>query len=151
MLFRPLLRPRAFGMGLGLSIATIHLTKHQTPLRLDSTGSPNFSNNSYRKHAEVPGIQRPQLNPRVVRQISSGSIVGLCTGLAVSTFSRSLALLIGLLVVGIQWAASYGYNLPYEKLQSYVTNMNLRAAVQDNVAFKISFGTTFAMAAFVQF
>lgn len=83
-----------------------------------------------------------------------------------------MALLIGLLVVGVQvisprapglpafngwmhadiskWAASYGINvLPYNKLQKYVTSVDLRSAVQDNVAMKISFGTTFAMAAFM--
>lgn len=72
--------------------------------------------------------------------------------MAVGNFSRSLALLIGLLVVGIQWAGSYGINvLPYDRLQRYVTNMDLRSAIQDNVAFKLSFGMTFAMAAFMHF
>ncbi len=48
-----------------------------------------------------------------------------------------------------QWASSYGVNvLPYDKIQRYVTDVDLRSAVQDNVAFKLSFGTTFAMAAF---
>jgi hypothetical protein len=89
----------------------------------------------------------------------------------VSTFSRSLALLIGLLVIGVQvidpfllshlyelhidtlqWAASYGINvLPYNKLQRYVTNLDLRSAIQDNAAFKLSFGMTFTAAAFMHF
>jgi hypothetical protein len=89
----------------------------------------------------------------------------------VSTFSRSLALLIGLLVVGVQvintfllfllseshidslqWAASYGINiLPYSKLQRYITNLDLRSAIQDNAAFKLSFGTAFTAAAFMHF
>jgi hypothetical protein len=89
----------------------------------------------------------------------------------VSTFSKSLALLIGLLVVGmqvinlfllslleeshidtLQWAASCGINvLPYSKLQRYVTNLDLRSAMQDNVAFKLSFGTTLTVAAFMHF
>lgn len=51
-----------------------------------------------------------------------------------------------------QWAASYGYNIiPYGRLQKYVTSVDLRSVVQDNVAFKISFGTTFALAAFMSF
>jgi len=51
-----------------------------------------------------------------------------------------------------QWASSYGINvIPYNRLQKYVTGMDVRSAVQDNVAFKISFGTTFALAAFMQF
>jgi len=92
------------------------------------------------------------LNPRAVRQISSGSIIGLCAGLAVSTFSTSLAMILGLLIVGTQWASSYGINvLPTAKLQKYFKNIDVRSAVQDNVAFKISFGMTFALAAFVKF
>jgi hypothetical protein len=74
-------------------------------------------------------VQGGRLNPRAVRQISGGSIIGtrllpfdelrrgreeleceveanerigLCAGLLVSTFSRSLALILGLLVVGVQ-------------------------------------------------
>jgi hypothetical protein len=49
-----------------------------------------------------------------------------------------------------QWAASYGIIvLPYSKLQNSITNIDLRAAIRDNVAFKLSFGTTFAAAAFM--
>lgn len=88
-----------------------------------------------------------------------------------STFSRPLALLIGLLVIGLQvirsflshllnelqiyklqWAASHGINvLPYSKLQRYVTNLDLKSAIQDNVAFKLSFGMTFTAATFMHF
>jgi hypothetical protein len=53
---------------------------------------------------------------------------------------------------GMQWASSYGINvIPYNRLQKYFTSIDLRSAVQDNVAFKLSFGTTFAMAAFMEF
>jgi len=98
-------------------------------------------------------------------------MLGLCAGLAVSTFSKTLAVILGLLVVGVQVifpilfplppppnltivlqvASSYGINvIPYHRLQKYVTSIDLHTAVQDNVAFKISFGTTFAMAAFMK-
>jgi hypothetical protein len=51
-----------------------------------------------------------------------------------------------------QWAQSYGIHIiPYNRLQKYFTSIDLRSAVQDNVAFKLSFGTTFAMAAFMDF
>ena len=51
-----------------------------------------------------------------------------------------------------QWASSYGINvIPYNKVQKYVENVDLRSAVQDNVAFKLSFGATFALAAFMHF
>lgn len=77
---------------------------------------------------------------------------GLVAGLGISVFSKSLALLIGLLVVGVQTAESYGIHLiPYQRLQGYVKGVDLRSAVQDNVAFKISFGTMFALSAFAEF
>jgi hypothetical protein len=40
--------------------------------------------------------------------------------------------------------------IPYNRLQKYVSGIDLKSAVQDNVAFKMSFGTTFAMAAFME-
>ncbi|TVY83607.1 hypothetical protein LSUE1_G002643 [Lachnellula suecica] len=130
-LFRPLLRPQTFGLGLGLSLASYH-TLHQRPLRLDSGV---LSTDSYRKNAQTPVVsQRGRLNPGAVRQISSGSIIGLCTGLLVTTFSRSLALILGLLVVGVQYASSKGINIiPYNRLQKYFTSIDVRSAVQDNV------------------
>jgi hypothetical protein len=52
-----------------------------------------------------------------------------------------------------QYASSQlGINIiPYNRLQRYVTSIDLRSAVQDNIAFKVSFGTTFALAAFMRF
>ena len=51
-----------------------------------------------------------------------------------------------------QWAASYGYNIvPTSRIQKYVKGIDLRSAVQDNVAFKLSFGATFMLAAFAEF
>jgi len=143
------MRPQTLGLGLGLSIASYHAL-HQRPIRLDSAPS---TADSYTKNAQTPVLSKGgRLNPGAVRQISSGSIIGLCTGLLVSTFSKSLALILGLLVVGVQWASSYGINvIPYNRLQKYFTSIDLRSAVQDNVAFKLSFGTTFAMAAFMEF
>lgn len=41
--------------------------------------------------------------------------------------------------------------IPYNRLQQYFTAVDLRSAVMDNVAFKLSFGATFALAAFAQF
>ncbi|QSZ30771.1 hypothetical protein DSL72_000329 [Monilinia vaccinii-corymbosi] len=148
---RPLLRPLSAGT-LGLTTYTSYtlLQTHRFPSRLDSRNSP-LSN--YSKEAKAPVIKNGGgLNPEAVRQISSGSIIGLGAGLAVSTFSRSLALIIGLLVVGLQWASSHGLDLiPTGRIQRYLKHVNLRSAIQDNVAFKVSFGTTFAMAAFMRF
>ncbi|KAE8451838.1 hypothetical protein EG329_002678 [Mollisiaceae sp. DMI_Dod_QoI] len=155
LLFRPLLRPQTLGLGLGLSLATYHTLYHQRVIRLDASpsSSSTLSGEGYRRNADVPVMRNGGLNKRAVRQISSGSIIGLCAGLVVSTFSKPLAIVLGLLIVGVQYASSqFGINLiPYNRLQRYVTSIDLRSAVQDNVAFKISFGTTFALTAFMQF
>ena len=72
--------------------------------------------------------------------------------MGVSLFSKPLALLIGLLVVGLQTAESYGIHLvPYQRMQRYVKGVDLRSFVQDNVALKLSFGTMFALSAFASF
>ncbi|KAF7514327.1 hypothetical protein GJ744_000097 [Endocarpon pusillum] len=89
------------------------------------------------------------LNPAVVKQISLGSILGLGAGVLVSAFSRTLTLLLGVGIVIVQYAARSGYNIiPVERVQRYVKGINLRSAILDNAAFKLSFGLTFALAAF---
>ena len=99
--------------------------------------------------------------------------VGLIGGLAVSTFSKTLAFVFGLFVFGVQvrnpsprqrrdpeltalpcrpkFAATRGYNIiPTSKLQKYLKSIDLRSALEDNVAFKLSFGATFMLAAFAE-
>ena len=79
-------------------------------------------------------------------------VSGLLAGIGLSIFSKPLTLLIGLAVVGLQTAESYGIRLiPYKQLQSYVGGIDLRSAVQDNAAFKLSFGMMFALSAFAEF
>lgn len=52
----------------------------------------------------------------------------------------------------VQTAASRGYNIvPTTRLQQYVKSIDLRSAIEDNVAFKLSFGATFMLAAFAEF
>jgi len=146
LLFRPFLRLHTLGFGAGLCLASLRIS-HQRPSLLDSTAIE-----SSRENSRFLSFQKTRLNPKVVRQISSGSIIGLCAGLAVSIFSRSLALLIGLLVIGVQWVSSYDIDiLPYAKLRRYVTSMDIQSAMHENVGFKLSFGTTFALAAFMHF
>ena len=77
---------------------------------------------------------------------------GLIAGLGISVFSKPLTLLIGLLIVGVQTAESYGIHVvPYKRLQSYFKSVDMRSAVQDNMAFKICFGAMFALSAFAEF
>lgn len=40
--------------------------------------------------------------------------------------------------------------IPYGRLQRYFTSIDLRSAMQDNVAFKLAFGATFALTGFAQ-
>lgn len=48
--------------------------------------------------------------------------------------------------------AARGYNIiPTSKLQNYVKGIDLRSAIEDNVAFKLSFGATFALASLAHF
>jgi len=148
VLLRPLLRPRTLGLGLGVSIAAFHTIK-QRPARLDSAGG---SSRGVEEHFQSPVPSQRWMGRRTARQISSGSIIGLCAGLVTSTFSRSLALLLGVIVASIQWAASLGVDiLPYKRIQQYVTSIDVKSAIQDDPAFKIAFGTSFALAAFVHF
>ena len=87
-----------------------------------------------------------------MKQISLGSILGLGAGVLLSAFSRSLTLLLGLGIVVWQYAARKGYNIvPVDRVQRYVRGVNLRSAINDNVAFKISFGLMFALASFGEF
>ena len=59
--------------------------------------------NTYSRDAQTPVItQSGAPNPKAVRQISMGSILGVLGGLGVSVFSKPLAVLIGLGVVLLQ-------------------------------------------------
>ena len=58
----------------------------------------------------------------------------------------------GSLLLHELFAASKGFNIvPTTKLQRYLKSVDLRSVVEDNVAFKLSFGGTFMFAAFARF
>ncbi|USP75788.1 hypothetical protein yc1106_03062 [Curvularia clavata] len=109
--------------------------------------------NNYTNQAKTPVVtQSGAVNPRAIRQISMGSILGVIGGLGISVFSKPLAILIGLGIFALQFIESRGIHvIPYSFLQRRLKSMNVRSLVQDNVAFKLSFGLTFAMAAFAEF
>jgi hypothetical protein len=75
-LLRPLFRPQVLGLGLGVGLLATHQMRFKAPIRLDS--SPGIlSGGSYRANAKTPIVRGDGgLNPRAVRQISSGSIIG---------------------------------------------------------------------------
>lgn len=50
----------------------------------------------------------------------------------------------------MQYAASKGIHVvPYKRIQRYLKGVNVKRALEENIAFKVSFGLTFALAAFV--
>lgn len=52
----------------------------------------------------------------------------------------------------IQFAATKGYNiLPVGRIQRYMKGIDVKSALQKNVPFKISLGTTLILAAFAEF
>ena len=78
---------------------------------------------------------------------------GLATGLTVSLFSKPLALLLGLAFLGLHTAEKQ-LNMriiPYDGIQKYFKGVDLRGAVQDNAAMKVSFGVMFALSGFASF
>lgn len=111
-------RPLAHLTGLTLGFTTLtYTTTPSAILRCDgapmtSSSSPSSSITStaadsirsYQSDAKTPVVKSGQgrLNPKAVKQISAGSICGVVGGLAVSAFSKPLAVLVGLLVFGVQ-------------------------------------------------
>ncbi|KAI1760149.1 hypothetical protein GGR53DRAFT_102169 [Hypoxylon sp. FL1150] len=99
---RLLARTRAFvprhALGasiVGLSLGTSMATFRQPKLRLDARDTP-------RPMSSRPPTKKEQLDPELLKQLSGGSITGFISGLAISIFSRTLVLLLGISVVVIQ-------------------------------------------------
>ena len=145
-------RPVLVAFGLTASLPFVQST---SIIRNDASPAADFSSTPYThsRDAKTPLTRDGRsLNPAAVKQISLGSILGLGAGLVVSAFSTSLTLFIGLGIVAWQLAARRGYNfIPVDRLQRIFTNVDLRSAINDNLAFKISFGLMFALSAFGDF
>ncbi|KAJ8111583.1 hypothetical protein OPT61_g5856 [Boeremia exigua] len=134
----------------------VYNLRHTQPIRCDSAdplAKLGDLRNTYARDAQTPVItQSGAPNPRAVRQISMGSILGVIGGLGISVFSKPLAILLGLGIFALQFIESRGIHvIPYSYLQRRFKSTNVRSLVQDNVAFKLSFGLTFALAAFAEF
>lgn len=84
----------------------VHNYRHSAAIRCDAAdplAKLGDLRNSYSREAQTPVItQSGAANPRAVRQISMGSILGVVGGLGVSVFSKPLAILIGLGVLLLQ-------------------------------------------------
>ncbi|RMY53176.1 hypothetical protein D0863_14031 [Hortaea werneckii] len=134
--------------------ATGQLIFYETTRQLSTTLDPG-SNHPRQTSQYGLTYTKPELLPPSDPAICSwprNIECGLIAGLSISVFSKPLTLLIGLLIVGVQTAESYGIHVvPYKRMQNYFTNIDMRSAVQDNMAFKISFGALFALSAFAEF
>ena len=95
--------------------------------------------------------RRERILPLSVSQLTHSQ--GLVSGLTISLFSKTLALLLGLAFLGIHTAEKQlGISIiPYNTVQKYVKGVDLRSAVQDNAALKVSFGVMFALSGFASF
>ncbi|KAL6862144.1 hypothetical protein J3F83DRAFT_225397 [Trichoderma novae-zelandiae] len=89
------------------------------------------------------------LSPRIIRQVSAGSIIGFGTGLVVSVFSRTLVFIGGALAAFYHLASSYGLGLPsIVSSHKFLTDkFPLLKIGTGNGWFVASFSLTFALAA----
>ena len=178
--FHPRLTASTLGLGISATALHLHLHRQQRPLLCEPSSPLDQITQQYLPtNSTVPsrtqGGKQNNTTAEIIRQLSLGSVVGVLGGAAVSTFSRVLAVLIGLGVVVVQvclvgimhefvcqaesgmltwrqYAASYGYNIvPTSRIQRYVKGIDLKRAVEENPAFKLSFGVTFALASMAKF
>jgi len=152
-IFLPRLTSR---IGLGLFTSTLAASSlkyynrsYRSPLLLDSFTT------SRRQAITSPHIPRPAfLTPDTIKNLTTGSILGLVSGLAISTFSKPLTIILGLVIVLVQTLESNGIHvLPYAKgyfLKNGAGDV-WRKWIGENVAFKLAFGTAFALSGFAEF
>ncbi|KIH92946.1 hypothetical protein SPBR_03217 [Sporothrix brasiliensis 5110] len=90
------------------------------------------------------------INAEVVSEVSKGSVIGFLIGLFVSTFSRTLVLLLGAGITFQSLAARAGIDLvKYLQLKERFKSSRILASLAEHTAFKLAFGITFAMSAFM--
>ncbi|KAK3313450.1 hypothetical protein B0H66DRAFT_594342 [Apodospora peruviana] len=148
-LYRAALRrsavPLSLSAGLGLAMAS-----RQQPMRFDAVYSAPAPA-AGRQYSQEPK-RKDMLDPEVVKQLSGGSLSGFVAGLLVSVFSKSLVLLIGTSIVLSQVAKRYGIDIVRTlRVRKYLESSRILAALQNKTAFKLSFGLTFALSAFMSF
>lgn len=110
MLLRPLhphLTLTSLGLGLGISATALHLHRRQRRPLLCEPASPLDAITQQYLPTGPTGSQiqrgkQENTTSKIIRQLSLGSVVGVLGGAAVSTFSRVLAVLIGLGLVVVQ-------------------------------------------------
>lgn len=151
-LCRTALRRTAAPITLGLSTGLVlaHRQHQRQPMRLDAL-SPSRSNPPATSRA-VAAESEDWLDPELIRQLSGGSLAGFLSGLVVSVFSKTLVLLTGLAIVTVQLASRWGVDLlSVLKIRQRIESSRVLSALEKNPTFKLAFGTTFALAAFMHF
>ncbi|CAK7212375.1 hypothetical protein SBRCBS47491_001442 [Sporothrix bragantina] len=92
------------------------------------------------------------LNVEVATELSKGSVMGFLLGLLVSTFSKTLVLLVGMAIAGQSLAARAGIDLvKYLHLKERFEKSRVLSFLASNTVFKLAFGITFALSAFMSF
>ncbi|CAK7197920.1 hypothetical protein SEUCBS139899_000570 [Sporothrix eucalyptigena] len=92
------------------------------------------------------------LNAEVASEMSKGSVLGFLIGLLVSTFSKTLVLLVGVAIAGQSLAARAGIDLVrYFHLKEKFNKNRLLKFLSSHTYFKLAFGVTFALSAFMAF
>ncbi|KAH8781296.1 hypothetical protein F5883DRAFT_170176 [Diaporthe sp. PMI_573] len=151
-LCRAALRRTAAPLTLGLSTGLVlaHRQQQRQPTRLDAL--PASSSRSSSRSPATVAESEDWLDPEVIRQLSGGSLAGFLTGLVVSVFSKTLVLLTGLAIVTVQVASRWGVDLLSAlKIRQRIESSRVLSALEKNPTFKLAFGTTFALAAFMHF
>ncbi|PTB61820.1 hypothetical protein BBK36DRAFT_1173060 [Trichoderma citrinoviride] len=133
--------------GIGTGVCYGAFVASSNPVRFDSRQkSPSTP-------AQLADTSRePRLSPRIIRQVSAGSIIGFGTGLVVSIFSRTLVFIGGVLAACYQLASSYGPGLPsIVSSHKFLTdNFPFLKVGTGNGWFVASFSLTFILAAFAR-
>ncbi|KAF4993858.1 hypothetical protein FGRMN_6189 [Fusarium graminum] len=91
------------------------------------------------------------VSPDTVRQLSSGSIAGFGVGVVVALFSRTLALLAGLVAFSMHVASRWGLDIPRTLgLEKLLKNSSIWNKSKNRPLFTASFLVTFILATFVR-
>jgi len=92
------------------------------------------------------------LAPELIKQLSGGSVSGFLAGLLLSVFFRTLTLVVGVAIIGIQVASRYGVDvLELSRLKKQILSSRILSSLSHKPVFKLSFGVTFLLSAFVSF
>ncbi|KAI5794698.1 hypothetical protein FPQ18DRAFT_327930 [Pyronema domesticum] len=111
------------------------------------SGLPAWGMRSEKKMAPQPR-DFSGYDPRLYRQVSTGSFVGLAVGLCVSRFGKTLCLLLGAVMLVIEALARQGIDiLPAGRIKRWAEEVDVRGLIMRNTAFKASFGASFVLAA----